>query len=115
MPKKVYQDVTKKITLFGLWIEASEFDGPLDDIVDMILWIKVICEKDGYHTVKFIDDTGYDSSTDWILEGTRKETDNEWEVRLAKSLRLKKTRKDLKDQDRRERKNQYERLKAEFG
>ena len=92
MAKKKYLEVDDDLEE----IDVDSFDGEIVDIVERLQQIAAKHEDTHQHLRIVVESGGWDAPHDFILRGTRQETDLERDKRLAKAKKRRETTKKTK-------------------
>ena len=101
--------ITKEIHSISMY----DFIGPIGSVIDSLIAEKENAEEDGYFDVTIEDHVDWDE-TSFTLEGSRLETDKEFEKRLAKDKKQREKNKKIKEERKEKEKKEYERLKKKY-
>lgn len=112
--KRKYLDLTHKLAEISEW----EIEGSLDSAISTLQNLKEDFGSKGYDSLWLDKEVEYgyynEMSTSYILYGTRKETDAEYDKRMEKNRKTRQKRKEDAARKLEEEKKEYERLKEKF-
>ena len=111
---KKYLDVNHKLTS----IDDAEFEGSIDTIIDTLQSLKEDFKDKNYNYLWLDKETSYgyynDMDVSYTLYGSRKETDKEYDARMAKNKKALNVVKINKQKKLEKERKEYERLKKKF-
>ena len=110
MGRKKYLEIEEKLR----YIDDDTFDGPVDEVIQSLQDMKKSYPN---HTKLriWLDYGAWDNPNEYHLMGTRMETDDERDKRLAKARKLKEQKAAKKAEDEAKEKQELKRLIEKYG